>query len=450
MLAGDRSCFFEGISIDSRTMAANDLFVAIRGQVHDGHRFIEAVIAKGCRGLVIEKSEAEKLSLPKDLRRHGMCVTVNNTTQALGNLAAYQRRRSSAAIIAITGSNGKTSTKELTTSVFEQKFPSLATAGNFNNEIGLPLTLLRLGYHHQWGILELGMNRLGEIRALARLCKPDIGIITNIGPAHLEGLGSLDGVMQAKGELLGEIHRTGVAVLNADDPRVLRLADKAISRVLFYGFSDTAAVRARDVRPAGLGQTFILTLPGDESTQVHLNSPGQFMITNALAAAAAGYAAGVDLETIKKGLENFKPVKGRMHLLKNSKGANILDDTYNANPASMEHAIITLGNLKGGGRAFLVLGDMFELGEQAPELHRKIGALAARSGIERLYITGKFAAEVAQGAIAEKLLPEKIFTGSQTAIITHMLLNLQEGDWVLVKGSRAMRMETVVQGLMVL
>ncbi len=449
LTSGDRSCFFEGVSIDSRTLAVNDLFVAIRGQNHDGHQFIENVIAKGCRGIVVDKVEAIRLSLPVDIRRNGMCVAVDNTTQALADLAVYQRRRSQASIIAVTGSNGKTTTKELTTAVFEQKFPSLATAGNFNNEIGLPLTLLRLGYHHQWAVLELGMNHPGEIRTLARICSPDIGIITNVGPAHLEGVGSIEGVMHAKGELLGEINQSGVAVLNADDPRVRQLAEKAVTPVLLYGLSAEADVKGSDVRQEGLGSLFSLSLPNGESADVHLSTPGRFMVSNALAAAAAGYAAGIDLGTIRKGLENFKPVKGRMGLLKNSSGVNIIDDTYNANPDSMKQAIATLVSLKGGRRAFLVLGDMYELGSHAPELHRYIGTVVARSGVDRLYVTGEFAAHVAQGAVEEKMDSGHILTGDRETLIADMLLNFQAGDWVLVKGSRAMKMETVVQRLMV-
>ncbi|MFZ5570576.1 MAG: UDP-N-acetylmuramoyl-tripeptide--D-alanyl-D-alanine ligase [Thermodesulfobacteriota bacterium] len=448
LVSGDRSCFFEGISIDSRTLAANDLFVAIRGQKHDGHQFIENVVAAGCRGIIVEKTAVEKLSLPLDMRRNGMFVAVTDTTQALADLAAYQRRRSQAAVIGITGSNGKTSTKELTMAVFGQKFPSLATAGNFNNEIGLPLTLLRLGYHHQWAVLELGMNHPGEIRALARICSPDIGIITNVGTAHLEGVGSIEGVMQAKGELLGEIKRSGVAVLNSDDPRVRQLAGRAHSSVLLYGTGDEADVQGRDVRQEGLGYSFSLMLPDGESTDIHLASPGRFMVSNALAAATAGYAAGIDAGTIRKGLENCKPVKGRLGLLRSTKGFNIIDDTYNANPDSMKQAIATLAALKKDRRAFLALGDMYELGTQAAELHKTVGEFAARSGIDRLYVIGNFAEYVVQGALEAGMAAGRIRSGDPESLIEEMRRELQQDEWVLVKGSRAMKMETVVQGLM--
>jgi len=295
--------------------------------------------------------------------------------------------------------------------------------------------------------VELGMNRPGEIERLAEICLPDVGLITNIGPAHLEGLGSMEAVMAAKGELLGKIKAGGMAILNADDPRLLKLADITPINVLFFGMSKDAAIRAESVEEKGEGLSFGLVLP-DETISVHLKTPAMFMISNALAAAAAGYLLGLTAVEIKNGIEAFKPVQGRMNIHKTGKGIHIIDDTYNANPGSMQAAIITLTSLKGKNKGFLIAGDMLELGEYSAPMHREIGVIAARANIAGLYVTGKFAEDVAAGALAEDMNPDDIFKGTREEIIEAVTDRLEAGDWVLVKGSRGMAMEKVVQGLL--
>jgi len=253
--------------------------------------------------------------------------------------------------------------------------------------------------------------------------------------------------MQAKGELLEEIKPDGTAVLNADDPRVLQLADYTSRKVLLFGLSKNALIRALTVKETGTGLSFTLVLP-EESITVDLKTPAIFMVSNALAAAAVGYLLGLTAGEIKEGLENFKPVKGRMNILKTGKGINIIDDTYNANPDSMKAAINTLMSLKGNNRGILVAGDMLELGEHAESMHRNIGRIAAGSDIAKLYVTGQFAQTVAMGAMDEDMDSRDIFTDTKEKILEDIKDRIGPGDWVLVKGSRGMTMETIVQGLL--
>jgi len=446
LLCGDLRRQFSRVSIDSREISSDDFFFAIIGERLDGHEFAAAVVDQGVRGLVIGRQQAGQLPVATWEAKNTTCIAVADTTRALGDLAAFNRRRAKASVAAITGSNGKTTTRKLTTGVVARQFNTLATAGNFNNQIGLPLTLLRLSPDHQWAVVELGSNHPGEIARLADICSPDIGVLTNIGPAHLEGLGSLDGVMREKGDLVKSLGREGKAVLNADDPRVLQLARETQREVLLYGWSQAATMRAEKIEESEQTISFVLVL-GRESIAVELNSPGRYMISNALAAAAVGYLLGISAEAIKAGLESFKPGSGRMHIRHLPNGIHIIDDTYNANPDSMKAALATLERMRSGGRGIFAAGDMLELGARAPELHGEVGALAARTGIDRLCACGEHAAAVAAGARKEGLPAANTITGSREEIIEDLIGWLQPGDWVLVKGSRGMAMEKVVDGL---
>ncbi len=447
LLTGDLNRSFSGISIDSRRITTNDLFIAIKGDVHDGHSFIGDVIEQGVRGLLINRDNADRLHV-RDYQKNGIvCIIVKDTIRGLCDIAVYNRKRTNVSVVAITGSNGKTSTRKMTSGIVNRHFCTLSTKGNLNNEIGLPLTMLDFNHDHEWAVLELGMNRPGEIGRLTEICSPDIGVITNIGPAHLEGVGSLDGVMKAKGELLDKIKPTATMILNADDQRLLQLGEKTSKNVLFFGFARNAAVRAQKVVGKGRGLSFTLTLP-EEHILVELKTPADFMVSNALAAAAVGHSLGLTAEEIKEGLEDFEPVKGRMNILKTSSGINIIDDTYNANPGSMEAAIKTLKFLKGDNRGILVAGDMLELGKHAETMHRKTGSMLARSDIFKIFVTGHFADAVAAGARGENMDSHNIFTGTKEEIFEKITDWLSPGDWVLVKGSRGMAMETIVEGLL--
>ena len=442
----DAGILFNRVSIDSRRIAGDDLFVAIKGDVHDGHGFADAVVKKGIRGLILERHKIDELPWNQWAAQSVACVAVKDTTRALGDMAVYHQDRNRASVAAITGSNGKTTTRRMTAAVVSRRFNTLSTRKNFNNDIGLPLTLLELCSAHQWAVVELGMNAPGEIDYLAGICRPDIGIITNIGPAHLEGVGSLEGVMNAKGELLGRIKAGGTAVLNADDPRVLTLAERTDRNVLLYGLTAAAAIRGRDVVTTNAGCTFTLALP-DERVNVSLNIPGDFMVSNALAAAATGYQIGLSAEEIKTGLEAFVPEPGRMNIRHLDNGIHMIDDTYNANPGSMAAALNTLSVLRGNSRSIFVAGDMKELGQHAPSLHTDIGALAARTGIDLMFVTGEFADRMAAGAAAEGMNPRHIMTGTKQEILQSLVERLEPADWVLIKGSRSMAMEEIVQGL---
>lgn len=443
---GDIECLFTGISIDSRTVSQGDLFIAIKGQNYDGHDFITDAIENGATGLMIKKSEFADGRYKEWAEKGIACLTVENTIKALGDLAALNRTRSDISVVAITGSNGKTTTKEMTAAVLSRRFSILAAKGNYNNEIGLPLTMFRLAASHQWAVLELGMNRPGEIGELAGMCKPDIGVITNIGTAHLGGFDSIEGIARAKGELLEHIRQTGTAVLNADDSRVMRLAGKLTKNMLLFGFHDKAGVRAYNLKSETFGISFNLALPG-ENIFVNLKAHSPVFVSNALAAAATGHLAGLNAGEIKSGLEDFQPVKGRMNIIKTRSGFHIIDDTYNANPGSMKAAIKALQSLKGFGRGILVAGDMLELGKEAGLIHQEIGALTAISDISRLYLTGEFADDVAEGAHNNGLQANRILSGAKKEILDDLINRIKPGDWVLVKGSRSMRMEDIIEGL---
>ena len=443
---GSYDTSFSGISIDSRTTRQGDLFIAIIGASRDGHLHAEHGVALGQKGVIINKST--KIDLPHDQwRRHGFfCITVKDTTRALGDLAAFHLKRAGLPVVAITGSNGKTSTRRMTMAVMEQKFSVLGTKGNFNNEIGLPLTLLRCRYDHTLAVLELGMNHFGEIRRLAEICKPDIGVITNVGPAHLKGVGSIEGVVRAKGELLEHIKPDGMVVLNADDIHLGHLANKCAHKMFFFGFCKTADVRAEDVEYGPQYTSFTLRLPHAQE-EVTLQAPGRFMVTNALAAAAGGYLMGLSPKQIVAGLESYRSQKGRLDISVTAFGIHLIDDTYNANPASMEAALELLSQLKGSSRGIFVCGDMFELGEKAEVLHYDLGIAAAKTSVDRLYATGQYASNIAKGAQKEGLQKERIFIGTKSEITSALTTQLQTDDWVLVKGSRAMAMETVSESI---
>ncbi|MDJ0781684.1 MAG: UDP-N-acetylmuramoyl-tripeptide--D-alanyl-D-alanine ligase [Desulfosarcinaceae bacterium] len=444
---GDPGAGFESVGIDSRRLAPGAVFVAIQGEVHDGHRFCGDVVAGGCRCLVVNPKTEIVLDHAAWRAAGVACIEVDDTTRALGALARYHRRRCPAKVVAITGSNGKTSTRRMTAGVAAEGFRTHATKGNFNNEIGLPLSLLALNADHEVAILELGMNHFGEIQRLGEMCEPDLGVITNVGPVHLEGVGTIDGVARAKSELLATIAPGGIAVLNADDPRVAAMASQTDRTVLTYGLGPSARVRAEMVRPAAHGLDFLLLSPTGRSP-VQLHTPAHFMVSNALAAAAVGEVLGLRPETVAEGLANFRPGPGRLQLRELTGGIRLIDDSYNANPASMAAALTTLNLFKEEGqRTVAALGGMLELGETSAELHRQLGERVARSGVDRLYAYGELAADILTGAQAAGFADEGLFSGSHSEIAADLKNWLQPGDCLLVKGSRGMKMEVTIHHL---
>ena len=455
LLCGDPERRFDAVAIDSRQTAPSALFAAIRGERHDAHAFLPEVVASGCRGLLVEADKIPDLPIGEWREKGIFAAAVPDGVRALGDLAGYRRRRWGKSVAAITGSNGKTTTRRMTADVMSRGFDTLATRGNFNNLIGLPLTLLSLTPSHEWAVVELGMNAPGEIRRLAEIARPDIGVITNIGPAHLEGLGSaaglsatMENILAAKAELLDGLAPGGTAVLNADDPRLSRLAGEIDRPCVLFGMADRsgdrAAVRARDISLTETGIRFMLEIAG-ENVQTTLAAPGDFMISNALAAAAVGHLAGLDPETIAAGLSAFRPVRGRMNIRRTEGGITVIDDTYNANPGSMTAALATLKRLKGTARGFFVAGDMYELGAFAESLHRELGQTAAESDLSGLFAAGRLAPEVIAGALDAGMDPTAVFSGGHDDIREKLKDILKPGDWVLVKGSRAMKMECISQ-----
>lgn len=450
LVRGSRRIAFSGISIDSRTIAPDQLFVAIAGEHHDGHRFVADVLKKGVRGVMVSEAKLSLLPLDRMLGSQILCICVPDTIKALGDMARFSRRRGKLCVVAITGSNGKTSTRMLTERVLSQGFSTLGTQGNFNTDIGLPLTLFRLRPDHQAAVLELGMRHPGEIAYLGRICEPNVGIITNVKISHLAPMGTIDAVAKAKAELLGTLSPDGVAILNADDPRVREMGKTFAGTVIWFGIHgcDDADVRlnvrADSIRLTDAGMTFTLITPNG-SIPVTLATPSTVMVENALAAAAAGVALNLSLGQIQKGLEEFEPQPGRMGIVFLPRDILIVDDTYNANPASMAAAMETMGAIHHRGRRTLaVLGDMLELGEAAPDFHREAGKQAAENGIARLFVTGEFADAVMDGAVSGGMAASHIFCGDKAAIGDALQGEIKERDVILVKGSRAMAMEDVV------
>ncbi len=446
LCTGSKSSRFDGFSIDSRAIGQEQCFICLIGDVHDGHTFIPDIISQGVTGIILNQEKADP-PLLKTLEGAGVtCVAVQDTLTALGDLASFHRSRWNLSVVALTGSNGKTTTRTMTTDVVNRRFKTLSPFGNFNNLVGVPLTLLRTRRSHEWAILELGMSRPGEIRRLGRICAPDIGLITNIGPAHLEGLGSLEGVMNAKGEILETLSPKGRLILNADDPMVMRLAKRAPCKPILFGLSKNADIRATALENSAAAVSFRLHVPGGD-IHVTLPVPGVFNVSNALAAAAVGYCLEIPLNEIKTALGSFIPVKGRMNIVETVHGPHLIDDTYNANPGSVKEALRTLAGLRKEQRGLAALGDMLELGQASRDLHAEIGRFAAASGLAKLYVTGNFADAVKKGALGGGMAAADIFCGSKDDILAALEKAIQPGDWVLIKGSRGMRMETLVQAL---
>lgn len=437
-LIGSSNGEVSGVSTNSRTIAAGELFVPLRGERFDGHTFIPDIAAKGVTALLANESWLKDHSLPEQLT----CIAVKNSLRALGNLAAHWRQRFDIPFIGVTGSNGKTTVKEMLATILELTGPGLKTAGNLNNLIGLPQMLFQLLPEHRWSVLEMGMSEPGEIDRLGAITSPCVGVVLNALSAHLESMGTVEAVAAAKGELLQRISDNGLAVVNADDPRVASLPQNPSARRISFGIS-RGEVRAKEIEPLGLdGQRLLIATPKGEIS-VHLRACGRHNAYNALAATAA-LLETVELSTIASGLEAFTPYKGRFQT-EQLNGITIIDDTYNANPASTKAALETLSQIAGRGHRIAVLGDMLELGEQAGEAHLGVGAVAGRNA-DRIYLLGKLmTAYGAEGALLAEMPPESIFRcNSHSEIAEQLHQSVKQGDILLIKGSRGMAMENVI------
>ncbi len=421
---------FERVSIDGRSLQPGDLYIALKGERFDGHDFIEqAKQAGACAAIVSQLSE---LDLPQ--------LKVDDTRQALAELAAEKRQQFQGKLIAVTGSNGKTTVKEMLACILGSKGKVLATQGNFNNDIGLPLTLLRLQADDEYAVIEMGANHPGEIFQLSNIAQPDVALITNAGPAHLEGFGSLKGVARAKGEIFSGLFIQGTGIINGDDI----FADdwQAMCKgknTLVFGLKNQQADVKGEYQPTQTGAQLEVQYQ-QQQAQCQLPVPGEHNVMNALAAITASLAVGLSLQEACKALEAFAPVAGRLNMHRLENGACVIDDSYNANPASLEAGLKVLKQLP--GRHWLVLGDMGELGENTEALHFDAGVKASEAGVDKLLAVGEHS-KAAVKAFGE----QGRHFASQLALIDYCRQFIAKDLNLLIKGSRTMKMERVVDAL---
>ncbi len=424
---------FDGVSIDTRTIREGELFIALEGPNFDGRDYVGVAREKGAAGAVVNTlADVTAAEIPQ--------IVVGDSRRALGQLGSAWRDQLAATVIGITGSNGKTTLKEMTAACLAGSASTLATMGNLNNDIGMPLMLTRIEKDHRFAVLEMGANHVGEIAYLTAIARPDIVAITNAGEAHLEGFGSVDGIARGKGEILCGEYRPGVAVLNADDYyfEYWSTLVEDTQRISF-GIEAPADVYATEIAATQNGSEFRLCVPGGEAA-VALPIAGRHNVRNACAAAAIAIAAGVDVADIKVALENIEPVAGRLSPLQGLAGTTIYDDSYNANPLSVVAAADFLATLNGD--SVLVLGDMYELGEQATRFHRETGEKVRAAGVGRLLATG----ELSRSAVDGFGDGASWYPGVE-ALVDALRGELQPGMNVLVKGSRGMQMERVVEAI---
>jgi len=451
LTAGDPMAPISGVTTDSRQVSAGDLFVAVAGRQHDGHAFLSAARQAGATVALVGRGTEQPPGMT--------LVRVADPVAAMGMLAANHRRRFDLPVVGITGSVGKTAVKDLTGGVLGQDYRVLLTEGNLNTEIGVPLTLFRLTDRHEVAVLEMGMRGLGQIAALADMALPLVGVITNVGEAHLEVLGSIERIATAKAELLAALPPDGVAVVNADNAWTRRMAEARPGPTIRFGYAPDAAVTACDlenraeegtrwrlvVREWGwprrcLGRPTGRWPPGPAEQEINLPLPGRHQVENALAAAAVGLLFGIRPEAIARGLE-AAPRTGMRLAIRRVAGITVIDDTYNASPASMLAALTTLQEVAGSGRAIAVLGDMLELGSESREAHHQVGAACA--GLQGLIALGDRARDIAAAARAAGLRSVTACRRSEEAL-AELATMVRAGDTVLFKGSRAMRMERLL------
>ena len=448
LLRGDERQDVYGISTDSRTVQAGNVFVALRGERFDGHRFVADAMQRGATGVVVSDTASLGEAAIDENETAPAVICVADTEKALQDFALAHRQRFQGSVVAVTGSNGKTTVKEMTASVLQTWFSTHKASGNLNNHIGVPLAVLGLDVLKRAMVLELGMNHLGEISRLCEIARPNVGVITNIGLAHLGCLGSVEAIQQAKGELTASLDASGVAIVNADDPRALALGQQSAGRLITFGQTQNADVRGRVQENLGLAGTRCGVALGGVTHEFRLHLPGTHQIMNALAAAAVGVALEVPEERILSGLQHYRGVHGRLAMRRGQADVWLIDDTYNANPQSMQVALNFLAGVSGAGRHIAVLGDMLELGEGGPELHQEVGSLVSHTNVHTLIALGPAAEHIARGARQAGMEFGRIHhTTSQQEVLSLLGGLVQPHDVVLLKGSRGMAMEHLVEAL---
>lgn len=429
-----------GVAIDSRKIEQGFLFVPIKGERVDGHNFISQVMENGALCTLSEK-ELPNADYPY--------ILVDSTVQALQDLAMYYRSCLNIKVAGITGSVGKTSTKEMVASVLGQKYSVLKTAGNFNNEIGLPLTIFNIREEHEVAILEMGIDGFEQMHCLAKIARPDIGIITNIGCCHLEALGDRDGVLKAKTEMFDFMNENPIILLNGDDDKLCTVEEVDGQKPVFFGLEDSNAYYATDIESLGLkGTRCTLHLANGNTVTAQIHIPGNHMVYNALAGAAAGCALGLTPEEIKAGIEKLVPVAGRNNLIE-TEHLLIIDDCYNANPMSMKASLDVLANAL--GRKVAIIGDMKELGENENSLHFETGIYASEKGIDMICCIGPLAKYMAEGAREAKESQDYnehqivCYFETKEDFLAQMNTIIEKGDTILVKASNSMKFTEIVE-----
>ena len=433
---------FEGVSIDSRTLKKGNLFVALEGEHHDGHMFIPDIITAGASCVLMKKDKEKNIN--ENIKGKITLIGVENTRKALQDLGGWHRKKFNVKTVAITGSNGKTTSKDMMAKVLSEKHRVIKSPRSFNTQIGVPLTLFNLSPEVEVLVVELGASMLGEIETLTRISLPDIGVITNITSAHLEFFESFENIIKAKFELLENMPENKTAVLNIDDESLLKRMQKEKRKVVTFGIDRKADFRAQDISFTDRGEVRF-KLNGKFAVQ--LNLLGRHNVYNALAAFAVGDLLGVDAGRMAHALSDFTSPHMRMESVE-FEGIRVINDSYNANPASMENALNALGQIKNAGRKVALLGDMLELGEKSEALHRELGERVVESRIDLLITVGQLAKWIGQGAKEKGLenSSNKSFEHKAEAI-EFLRENLKQGDLVLVKGSRRMKLEDLVEDL---
>jgi UDP-N-acetylmuramoyl-tripeptide--D-alanyl-D-alanine ligase len=441
LLQGDPSLAVDRLHTDTRTLAAGDCFVALQGDRFDGHAFVGQVRDRGAVAALVSQRPSSG-DIPADLA----LVEVANTLEALQRFAATYRRLLAVRIVGVTGSSGKTSTKELIAAVLRMRYKTKATDGNLNNHIGVPLTLIKLDEDDQYGVVEMGMNHPGEIAPLAHMAAPEIGVISSIGPAHIEFFEDQAAIAEEKAQLIAALPPEGLAVLNSDDEWSRRIAHLTRARITWVGSGPDSTWRAEELHVEADHLSFLLRHNGSRA-RVRLPVVNRVMVSNALLAAAVGRECGLTMDEIARGLESVKLPGARMQVL-NLEGAWIINDAYNANPDSMKAALTALHEFPHATRRLAVLGTMGELGVHATELHFVTGELAAKQGVEYLIAVGPQAEAYARGAIAGGLTHQQVVSALDAEEAAEALKPmLREGDAVLVKGSHFMGLERLVEAL---
>jgi UDP-N-acetylmuramoyl-tripeptide--D-alanyl-D-alanine ligase len=433
--SGDGTVVIDKVSTDSRTIKRGDLFVALRGENFDGHNFVEAAAITGAAGAIVDSKWEGKV--PDNFA----LIRAQDTLQAYQRLAANYRKSLTLRVVAITGSNGKTSTKDFAAAVLARRFQVTKTQGNFNNHVGLPRTILEAGSRDEVAVWEIGMNHPGEVAALAKVAAPDVGIITNIGVAHIEFMGSREKIAEEKGALSQAVGAEGTVILNADDPFTKGIAARTGGKVILAG-TTAGTIRASEINQSGSATDFTI-LEGAHRCRAQLPVPGLHMVQNALLAVAAGRVFGLSLEECAVGLVGAPLTKARLQV-KEIRAVQFLDDSYNANPDSMKAALRTLVELDADGQRIAVLGEMRELGDESERAHREVGEIAAALKVDHLIAIGSVAATIAEAAKRAGL--ENSSTVASTAEAAELLVELATpGDLVLIKGSRLARTEQVIE-----